>query len=420
MNFGVADDLSGATAVVATFRSPSGTHFGVGSIGFAPATSHTGSFTITIGQFEAGIWILRDVVLVDAVSNRIDLSTAEITALGFPTELTVVVNQPPAVGVDNTRLTADESQTTTNSGTVSDLDGDIVILSSSVGAVTNNGDGTWSWFFGTTDGSAESQTVIITADDGSGGTAQVNFDLTVNNVAPTVGAITIPPEPVAVTDQPVNAGATFGDPAGTADEPYTCAVDYGDGSGAQAGTVSGMACTGPGHTYAEAGIYTVTVSVTDKDGDSGTRTSDVFIVIYDPDGGFVTGGGWIDSPRGAYKPDESLTGKATFGFVSKYKKGASTPTGNTEFQFKAGDLNFHSSSYDWMVVTGRDNASFKGSGTINGMGDYKFMLWAGDGSPDTFRIRIWQEDEATAIETDIYDNGFNQAIGGGSVVVQTK
>ncbi len=357
---------------------------------------------------------------MDAVSNRIDLSTAEITALGFPTELTVVVNQPPAVGVDNTRLTADESQTTTNSGTVSDLDGDIVILSSSVGAVTNNGDGTWSWFFGTTDGSAESQTVIITADDGSGGTAQVNFDLTVNNVAPTVGAITIPPEPVAVTDQPVNAGATFGDPAGTADEPYTCAVDYGDGSGAQAGTVSGMACTGPGHTYAEAGIYTVTVSVTDKDGDSGTRTSDVFIVIYDPDGGFVTGGGWIDSPRGAYKPDESLTGKATFGFVSKYKKGASTPTGNTEFQFKAGDLNFHSSSYDWMVVTGRDNASFKGSGTINGMGDYKFMLWAGDGSPDTFRIRIWQEDEATAIETDIYDNGFNQAIGGGSVVVQTK
>jgi len=40
------------------------------------------------------------------------------------------------------------------------------------------------------------------------------------------------------------------------------------------------------------------------------------------------------------------TGKATFGFVSKYKKGATVPTGNTEFVFKAADLNFHSTSHD--------------------------------------------------------------------------
>jgi hypothetical protein len=38
-------------------------------------------------------------------------------------------------------------------------------------------------------------------------------------------------------------------------------------------------------------------------------------------------------------------GKGTFGFVSKYKKGATVPTGQTEFMFQAGDLNFHSSSY---------------------------------------------------------------------------
>ena len=48
------------------------------------------------------------------------------------------------------------------------------------------------------------------------------------------------------------------------------------------------------------------------------------------------------------------------------------PTGNTEFQFHAADLNFHSSSYEWLVVTGSDYAKFKGAGTINGEGDYKF------------------------------------------------
>lgn len=117
------------------------------------------------------------------------------------------------------------------------------------------------------------------------------------------------------------------------------------------------------------------------------------------------------------------TGKATFGFVAKYKKGASVPEGNTEFVFRAADLNFHSSSYDWLVVTGSDYARFKGTGTINGIGDYKFMLWAGDGTgtdgADTFRIKIWEED-GLGNETVIYDNGMNQAIGGGSIVVHTK
>ena len=47
------------------------------------------------------------------------------------------------------------------------------------------------------------------------------------------------------------------------------------------------------------------------------------------------------------------------------------------------------------------------------------MLWAGDGEPDTFRIRIWTEDEG-GNETDVYDNGHDQPIDGGSIVVHTK
>jgi hypothetical protein len=113
------------------------------------------------------------------------------------------------------------------------------------------------------------------------------------------------------------------------------------------------------------------------------------------------------------------TGKANFGFVSKFKNGAFVPIGNTEFQFHAAGLNFHSSSYDWLVVTGRNYAKFEGVGANNGLGEYKFMIWAGDDDPDTFRIKIWEEDEY-GVETVIYDNGHDQPIGGGSIVIHTK
>ena len=172
----------------------------------------------------------------------------------------------------------------------------------------------------------------------------------------------------------------------------------------------------PVDAYLAAGIYNGVLSVTD--GMSTPATDSVMVVVYDPEGGFVTGGGWINSPEGAYKADSSLTGKATFGFVSKYKKGANVPTGNTEFQFKAGDLDFHSTSYDYLIVNQNGtNAQFKGTGTINGEGEYKFMLWAGD-DPDTFRIKIWYDIDD--MEVVVYDNGMNQPISEGSIVIHTS
>jgi hypothetical protein len=176
--------------------------------------------------------------------------------------------------------------------------------------------------------------------------------------------------------------------------------------------------------FAEAGIRTFCVDGTDIVSNIGSEEC-ILLAVFDPDGGFVTGGGWINSPEEAYVPNPSLTGKANFGFVSKYKKGTTEPTGQTEFQFHVADLNFHSDSYQWLVVTGSNYAMFKGEGTINGDNDsqgnpYKFKIWAGDAAPDTFRIRIWTEDEVTAAETDVYDNGSDQPIGGGSIVIHDK
>ena len=128
------------------------------------------------------------------------------------------------------------------------------------------------------------------------------------------------------------------------------------------------------------------------------------MVVYDPASGFVTGGGWINSPAGAYLADPTLAGKANFGFVSKYKRGANTPSGETQFQFKAGNLNFHSTEYEWLVVAGA-KAKYKGTGTINGAGGYDFMLSAvdgqrpGGGGTDKFRIKIWDRVRAASCTT---------------------
>jgi hypothetical protein len=184
------------------------------------------------------------------------------------------------------------------------------------------------------------------------------------------------------------------------------------------------------NTFTVAGVYLVTLTVNDGCGATGmANLVDGFtamVVIFDPSAGFVTGGGWINSPAGACTADASLIGKATFGFVSKYEKGANIPTGNTEFQFRVANFNFHSTSYDWLVVAGA-RAQYKGSGTINGSGNFGFMLTAidgdinGGGGLDKFRIKIWDKGTGNIV----YDNQIgaadsadpSTALGGGSIVI---
>ncbi len=233
-------------------------------------------------------------------------------------------------------------------------------------------------------------------------------EVTTGNTAPTAN----PGGPYlgAVTSAIQFDGSLSSDPE---NDPLNYAWDFGD-------STSGIGAT-PTHTYTTAGVYTACLTV--NDGSLDSEPACTLAVVYDPSAGFVTGGGWIDSPTGAYKVDESLMGKATFGFVSKYQKGTTVPTGTTAFQFELAGLAFSSTSYEWLVVNKAGmNAQFKGSGLINGVLDpngnaYRFMLWAGDGYPDTFRIRIWWED--TAGEHDVYDNGSTQAIGAGNIVVHT-
>ncbi len=69
-----------------------------------------------------------------------------------------------------------EGETASNTGAWSDADAnDILTLSATLGSVARHADGTWTWTFDTTDGPDNSQLVVITADDGNGGSAQTSF-----------------------------------------------------------------------------------------------------------------------------------------------------------------------------------------------------------------------------------------------------
>jgi hypothetical protein len=248
---------------------------------------------------------------------------------------------------------------------------------------------------------------------------------------PPVVTITSPPAgSLHAVGTPVTFTGSFTDPNTTDTHTAQWAFD----TIIAAGTVTesgGNGSVSTNYAFTVPGVYNVTLTVTDQAGGVGQANTvgglAAFIVVYDPNGGYVTGGGWIDSPAGAYTANPSLTGKATFGFVAKYQQGATVPSGQTEFQFKAGNLNFHSSTYQWLVVAGA-RAQFKGTGTINGSGTYDFLLTAidgqvsGGGSVDRFRIKI------TGPGGLVYDNQLNApegadpttALGGGSIVIHKE
>ena len=153
---------------------------------------------------------------------------------------------------------------------------------------------------------------------------------------------------------------------------------------------------------------------------SGNVDADPFLTVPAiPCKGFVTGGGIVDSYEGADLANTTAAGPATFGFVSKYVKGATAPSGNLEFQFQAGDLNFKSTSMDWLVVTGEPRAQFRGEGTINGATVCKFEADAWDGSygtgNDAFGLKIF----ACTGGADRY-NLSATALTKGSIVVHKK
>ena len=171
-------------------------------------------------------------------------------------------------------------------------------------------------------------------------------------------------------NSPVSVNASFID-TGTKDT-HKASWDFGDGTKIDgvvtesngSGTVTGT------HIYTHPGVYSVSLTVTDKDGGVGLNVYQ-YIVIYNPTGGFITAAGYFESPAGAYVSDSQKTGDIKFGIDAKYKD--NTPQGKTKLNFKDANFNFESTSYEWYTIN-TNKAQLKGTGTINSIGSYIFLI----------------------------------------------
>jgi len=141
------------------------------------------------------------------------------------------------------------------------------------------------------------------------------------------------------------------------------------------------------------------------------------LVVYNPEGGFATGGGWIVPEYDGLNTHPNV--RANFGFNAKYKQ--DNPTGHLEFRYSDGYIDLKSYSIEQLVITGRKIVQFKGWALVNHEPGYWFFVKGIDeGEPginDTFNIKIWAP--GVSEEGDPTDRA-GGVLQGGNIVVHTK
>lgn len=340
-------------------------------------------------------------------------------------------NSPPESGFAWSPVAPFEGDVVTFTGVASDPDGDSLTFAWRIDGATVSSASSFDLAFAD-DGTHE---VSLTVSDGQGGSSSSVQTLTIANAPPVLLEPTATKAAKASTSIALPVGRSmvfsgaFSDPGPLDTHVMTLDCDYGgppiDGTNATAVVpdYSGSCI------WESAGIYQVLLTIRDDDGGSASRISEPLIVYQAIGGRSVTGGGWIDSPQGACQVDPecaAATGRASFGFVSKYGK-SPLPVGSTVFQLKAASLTFKAGPQFWLVVSG-PVARFAGSGTVDGRDGFDFAVTAVDGHeagvPDRFRIRIWHHLSGDVV----YDSApgadpasdAGTAISGGSIVIHDR
>ncbi|MQY16842.1 hypothetical protein SRB5_70450 [Streptomyces sp. RB5] len=231
--------------------------------------------------------------------------------------------------------------------------------------------------------------VTLTARDGTNRPVSDSAVVTLQNAAPVLTLGADQDWSVHRAGDTVDLGATFTDPG--ANDTHNCRVTWDDGSTQEYPAKAGSC--GSGHTFDTAGMYTMKVTVTDDDG--GSDWAEVMVVVYDPDAGFVTGGGSAD-PETATDTPATLTapgkGTAKFTFNPKYlpdDEGPAASGGKVAYRLSSGDFELDGQSVDWLVVTPDGRTAFRGTGTLNGEDGYGFVAYATQ-EPEALRLVVWE------------------------------
>jgi len=177
---------------------------------------------------------------------------------GMLSELVVVPangNEKPDINSAGSLSEFNQGETAEMSGKYKDPDGDPITLSASIGTVTDEGNGIWSWKFDT--GQANGQLVYITITDSGGKKGQTVFQLKIDNSPP---SLVVPGTQTFASGATVNYNISATD-ANAVDTLTLSASGLPTGltftdNGDRTGTIAGQTTALPGN-------YVVTYTVSD-------------------------------------------------------------------------------------------------------------------------------------------------------------
>ena len=145
---------------------------------------------------------------------------------------------------------------------------------------------------------------LIVSDGLNSPSAPAVATVTIANVAPSVNA---GPDAAREAGEVYALSASFTDPGGAADAPWSYTIAWGDGATTppQGSATTSTSPITAGHAYETPGVYTVTVTVTDKDGGSDADEAIVTVTAPTPNQAPTANAG------GPYTADNTVTFNGT-------------------------------------------------------------------------------------------------------------